>query len=245
MKEKKVVLLAGFGYLSQEVARIFASHDFRIALVTRSQKDEVTTFLASLPGEGHRGYLCDLAHQDQVLRTFTQVIDDFSSITGCVFLAGMKPVRKKMLLTTEAEMVEQLYGTFLTGFNILTESAKYLKEKDRGFIVAVTTAGVIKKEAITSLGGYIPAKFALQGFMMSLQEELKQTSVDVYTVAPGFMEGDMNADFPKAFIEVMKQKSKTGGLASASSVASCIYEVITASKKDMNPDTLLVAPEYD
>jgi NAD(P)-dependent dehydrogenase (short-subunit alcohol dehydrogenase family) len=163
-------------------------------------------------------------------------------VSLCVHAAGLKPERKKLLQTSAASFARQLEVNGMGGFNFLTNVASIMKEG--GTIVGITTIGVVNTEAAKSLGGYIPAKYVLQGILSMLREELLPRKVFVYALAPGFMEDGMNKDIPKAFVEMVKTKSKTKQLATAEGIAERVMS-LHENKDQQKPLTITYAPEYE
>ena len=139
-------------------------------------------------------------------------------------------------------MDSQVEGTILTSFNILRHVAKKLQAYKEGVIIAITTAGVVIPQASQSLGAYTLAKYAVQGMLVMLKEELKNSGVRVYSVAPGFMEGGMNSDIPKAFVEIIKSKSATKKITSGEEVATKVLELCIGHEENL---THSIAPEYE
>jgi NAD(P)-dependent dehydrogenase (short-subunit alcohol dehydrogenase family) len=245
LRTKKIAVVSGgFGYLGFEVVKRLAGDGFSVAILYRQTSPEKKdAFLKNLEGDGHQAYQCDLTDSVAVEAVFARIEQEQGVIFTCVHTAGKKPERKKIHLTTQSEFLSQMEGTLLTSFNFLTASAKKLKEHKEGVLVCVTTAGVVIPEATKSLGAYIPAKYAVQGILTMMRDELSSYGVNVYSVAPGFMAGGMNNDIPQAFVEMIRFKSKTKELTSAISVAGVIGDLCSQkiTPQDM---TMVIAPEY-
>lgn len=242
--KKIAVISGGFGYVGLEVAKALSEEGYMLSLLynTTSQSD-IDNGLKSFPGTGHVAYACDLTNEKSV----NEVIDNIEKEQGAIYIAvhaaGKKPERKKLYQTTSDELRSQVDTNIIGSFNFLTACSKKLKEHKEGMIVGITTIGVMIPEATKSLGAYIPAKYALQGMLTMLRDELVQYNVSVYSIAPGFMPDGMNKDIPQAFIQMIESKTPNKQLASASLIASTI---VTLSQKILNeePLTVAIAPEY-
>ena len=241
----KIAVISGStGYVGSAVARKLAVDGMRIAMLYhRTSRKTVEDILTKLSGSGHKTYSCNIEDDSQVAETLKAIENDLGDIYACVHAAGEKPKRKQLLLSSIEDLRDQFKMNVFGSFNFLSACAKRLKEHKRGVMVGITTAGVVVPSASRSLGAYIPAKYALQGMLASFKEELKPYGVRVYSVAPGFMHGGMNSDIPKAFADMIKEKSPTKRLASADDVANKISFLCSDEAVKVTDLTFLLAPE--
>lgn len=245
--QKRIAVISGAsGYLGFEVAKMLARDGLCIAMLYLAKTEkEISFMLEALEGDGHRAFLCDIT-DESATKEIIEVIDrEMGSIFACVHAAGAKPQRKNLLSVTLGELEEAFRVNTLGGFNFLLSCARVLQSHKQGVIVGITTVGVVIPEATHSLGGYIPAKYALQGILAMLKEELKGSGVAVYSVAPGFMEGGMNSDIPKAFVEIFRRKSKTQTLTTPEDVARKISHLCGSGTNANDTLTHVVAKEYE
>lgn len=243
--QKKIVVISGaFGYVGLEVAKEISKIGFSVAfLYNSSPLEEVEDTIKNFPGEGHRAYKCDLSNPQEVDSVINQIEEEQGVIVIAVHAAGKKPERKKLHLTTYEELQGQLNNNVVGSFNFLTACARKLKEHKHGLLVGITTVGVIVPEATKSLGAYIPAKFAVQGMLTMLKEELAPYGVRVHSVAPGFMPDGMNADIPQAFVQMIQTKTSKKELAKANDIAKLVVDLYQNSTES-DILTIPIAPEY-
>lgn len=243
--KKIAVVSGGFGYAGLEIIKQLALDNFSLAvLYNNTPQEKVDMYMQSLSGEGHQAYQCNLNERDDVESIFSRIEKEQGPLFLCVHTAGRKPERKKLYLTTSDELKNQLNDNVVSSFNFLTCSAKILQEHKEGMLIGITTAGVIIPEATKSLGAYIPAKYAVQGMLTMLREELAPHNVDVFSIAPGFMPGGMNSDIPEAFVQMIQNKTEKKELASAQSIAQVIVDLYR-KKIRQNSLTIPIAPEYN
>lgn len=244
-KQKRIAVISGgTGYVGFEVAKKLAEDGMLVAvLYHKKPKEEVDEMIKILKGEGHHSYCCNLEDADNVKQTLELIEKEMDNIYVCIHTAGKKPKRKQLSLSSVEDLKEQLEGNIVTSFNFLSACSEKLKEHKEGVMIGITTVGVILPEATKSLGAYIPAKYAIQGMLTMFKEELAPYSVRVYSVAPGFMEGGMNSDIPKAFVEMIKEKSPTKTIINAIDVANKIAYLCSDSSGKVSDLTFLVSPE--
>lgn len=240
------IVSGGMGYLGSAIAHTLAEQGMSVALLyNTTKKEDVQTVVESLPGTSHKAYQCDVCNHKEVQDTVELIEKEMGEIFACVHSAGTKPQRKKLLSSSPQELEEAFLVHGIGGFNFLTTCAKKLQIHKRGVLVGITTVGVVFPEATHFLGGYIPAKYALQGILTMLKEELRESCVRVYSVAPGFMAGGMNSDIPKAFIEVIRGKNKAQTLTTREDVAKKIAYLCSENADTDDALTHVVAAEYE
>ena len=154
------------------------------------KKRKVQEILASLPGSSHKAYKGDICNYKEMQDAVDLIEKEMGEIFACIHTAGAKPQRKTLLNSSPQELEEAFLAHGIGSFIFFPCVRKYCKKRKRGVIIGITTTGVVFPEATRYLGGYIPAKYALQGILTMLKEELRESCVRVYSVAPGFMEGD-------------------------------------------------------
>lgn len=245
MDTQKIAIVSGaFGYVGLEISKQLAQDGMSVAMLYHNDDSYlVGQKLSELSGEGHRAYACDLGDQKSLQTVLNTIESDMGCFSVCVHVAGKKPQRKTLTASSEEDLRSQFEGNVMTSFNFLSLCARKLQERKDGVIVGITTVGVIAPEATRSLGTYIPAKYAVQGMLAMLKEEMKQFSIRVYSVAPGFMHGGMNSDIPKAFADMIKEKNDSKRLTSATDVAERVAYLCSERAKDEKELTFVVAEE--
>lgn len=243
--EKSVVVISGgMGYVGQAIARAFAREGASVIIFYHTSSREVAdSLLASLPGEGHAAYECDVTDEVKTEKTVQLVAQTHGPVNAYIFAAGSRPTRTPLHLASSADVLEALQQHALGGFHFLKAGALQLKKKRGGTLIGITSSAVVDPEGTHALGTYLPAKYALQGMLAGLREELRPFGVWVYSVAPSFMESGMNASFPKAFVELLKAKSPTRTLTTAEDVAKQVLALASAPSQTDIPLTTIIEPE--
>lgn len=233
--EKRVVAVSGAaGYVGSAIVRQLIQDGFLVAALFHKEK----------PQSGHP-YVCDLADRSAVKETIATIERELGSLYGCVYAAAVPLVRKN-LLASEPEELQQQLDSVADGFNFLKECGLRLAEHKAGVIVGITSAILAPHSPTRGLGTYVSAKYALQGILASLREELLPQGVRVYSVAPGFMPGGMNRDIPQAFVEMLTEKSPTKRLATPQDVAQAVSKLMLDDSNSFGGLlTVFVAPELE
>jgi 3-oxoacyl-[acyl-carrier protein] reductase len=239
---KKIAIISGFtGYVGSCIAQKLSEDGILIVgLYRKSSKLKAENIKASLVGEGHVLYVCDLEEKENL----ESIIKDIETTIGvpslCIHAAWSKPARKSIISSSKEELIAHLEENSISSFNFLMVCGRYLKSKKEGVLIGITTSGVLIPSDTKGLGGYIVAKYALQGMLTVLKEELHPYGVRVYSIAPSFMDGGMNQDIPQAFIDMLKAKNNNAPLASAEDVADKVRYVCSLDSLTESALTFLV-----
>lgn len=243
--EKKVIIVAGaMGYIGKAVVRELDKQNSIVALIyCKSPVHEVKEFMGELQNANHKAYQCDISCEEDVRVVFSTIENELGPLSCIIDASGHPPVRKKIIDVSFDEVKNYIETSFHSSYVFLTESAKFLKEKKSGTIIGVTTVGVLKTEAVKSMGVYILAKYAMQGLLALLHEELSTYGVRVFSVAPGFLSGGMNSSLPKAFFDIFLSKTETKKMTAVEDVATTICN-LCKEKETRGVFTVPVAHEY-
>ncbi len=244
--KKRVAVVAGAsGYVGKAIIEKLAADGFRVAaLIHGFSKSVIGDFLTTLPGSGHKTYICDICSAEEVDKTIAAIEKDMGPIYVSICAAGTGPDRKRLYLSSAEEARKQFEVNFFGCFNFLSVCARAQKIHGAGVMVGITTAALASASLAQGLGAYAPAKSAIQETLSIFREELAPYGVRVHAVAPGFMSGGMNSSIPKAFIEMAMKKSPNNKLADASDVAEAVS--LLCSNVGKEADFLIfVAPELN
>ncbi len=243
--ERKVAVISGgTGYVGSHIAKQLSADGISIALLyNRASKEKIVQVLSTLEGKGHKAYFCDLSDFSSVEKVLDCIEVEIGKIYFCIHAAGTMPLRKQLHSISVDDMRKQFETDVFGSFVFLKECSKRLKEYGRGVIIAITTAGVATSVNTKARGVYSVVKFALQGMLVSLKEELSSFGVRVYSLAPGVLPGGMNEDTPQAFLDMVKEKSPTKKLAGAEDVAEKVSFLCSEGSRHMEDLTVVIAPE--
>jgi len=244
--EKKVVAVSGaMGYLGQAIVRTLAQEGYAVAILFRSNPpEEVDAFLSSLPPAGCKAFACDLKSEQEAARAFEEIKRDMGPLYACIHAAGEMPRMKQLNQLTAEEFKQEIESSLMPSFNFLARGAAHLKERKEGVLVGITTAGVVTERNTKARGAYSPMKFALQGLLVALREELAQSGVRVYSVAPGVMPGGLNEKTPQAFLDMVRALIPNKELMTAQRVAQTVLQLV--AEETARPEmTILLAPEAE
>lgn len=189
------IVSGGTGYLGTAIIAELKNAGWRVASFSKSvskSSDEV--------------YRCDVTNEEEVRSVLAEIKATHGPITACIHTASPPLERVPILSVSTASFDVALNTNVRAAFFLAREMAEHMA-KNAAFIGITTHA--IEPGILQPHGAYIPAKYALRGFLRALSAETKESGIRVYAVAPGFLPGGLNKFMPKSIQDFLAHKSGT------------------------------------
>jgi short-subunit dehydrogenase len=217
---RRGLLTGGTGGLGRAIAGALAGRGARLVLSSR-KGEELESLAASLPGEGHRAIVADLAEEGAALR----VLEDAGEVDLFVANAGL-PASGKLDHFSQEEIGRALRVNLESPVRMARELLPAMESRGRGHMVFISSISGQASTPRASL--YAATKFGLRGFALCLRDDLRDSPVGVSVVSPGAVrEAGMFAD--------SEAKPPPGlGTATPEQVASAVVRVIERDRSEMN-----------
>ena len=169
-----------------------------------------------LPGEGHRGYACDVADADAVKATVDEAQEDLGYITIRVNNAGI--TRDNLLLRMKEDEWDRVMEVNLKGAFHTTKAVSRGMMRARGGVILNVTSvvGLVGNPGQTN---YAASKAGLVGFTKSVARELASRNIRCNAVAPGYIATDMTAELEEGQVEALQERIPLGRLGDPEDVA--------------------------
>jgi 3-oxoacyl-[acyl-carrier protein] reductase len=197
------------------ICRSLAEGGARVAVVGRDGK-RAEGAAEALPGEGHRGYSCDVSDSAAVQSTLAAVEADLGPVDILVNNAGI--TRDNILLRMKDEEFDEVISTNLKGaFNFTRSVSRGMMKRRRGSILNV--ASVVGLTGNAGQANYAASKAGLLGLTKSVAKELASRGVRCNAIAPGFVNTDMTAELTEAQVEALARLIPMGALGEPDDVA--------------------------
>jgi short-subunit dehydrogenase len=174
---KTALLTGATGGLGRAIAEAMAARGATLVLSSRKQA-ELERLAASLPGEGHRAVVSDLAEEGEALR----LLDAAGEIDVLVANAGL-PASGRLDGFSQEEIGRALRVNLESPVRMARELVPRLVARDSGHLVFVSS--ISGKAATARASLYAATKFGLRGFAFCLREDLRGTGVGVSVISPG------------------------------------------------------------
>ena len=200
------------------IARELASAGARVAVVARDGA-RAEASAAGLPGEGHRGYACDVANSEACNALVKQVEAELGGLDVLVNNAGV--TRDNVLMRIKDEDWDAVLDTNLRGaFNLMRAASRGMMKRRSGRIINISS--VVGVTGNAGQANYAASKAGLIGMTKSVAKELAGRGVLVNAVAPGYIETDMTAELPEAARTALMSGIALGRLGTPEDIAPTV-----------------------
>jgi len=212
----KVALVTGGSRgIGLAISRALAEGGARVAVVARNA-DGSERAAASLPGEGHRGYACDVGNPAEAQDVVARAEAEVGPVDILVNNAGV--TRDNILVRMKDEEFDEVIATNLKGaFNLTRAVSRGMMKRREGVILNITS--VVGLMGNAGQANYAASKAGLLGLTKSVAKELASRGIRCNAIAPGFIRTDMTSKLTDAQAETLKQIIPMGTLGEADDVA--------------------------
>lgn len=212
------VVTGGTRGIGHAIGEQLARGGARIAVVARSA-GRAEAIASELPGEGHRGYACDVADTAAVDALVKSVEEDLGSLDILVNNAGI--TEDNLLVRLSDDDWDRVHETNLKGaFRMIRAAARGMMRRRSGRIINITSVvGLVGNKGQVN---YAASKAGMVGLTKAVAKELASRNVLCNAVAPGFIETEMTAAMAEAAREELAGQIALGRLGSPDDVAAVV-----------------------
>jgi short-subunit dehydrogenase len=176
---KTALLTGATGGLGRAIAAALAGRGASLVLSSR-KATELAALAGTLPGEGHRTIVSDLATDGEAVR----LLDAAGEIDALVANAGL-PASGRLDDFSQEQITRALRVNLESPVRMARELVPRLTERGSGHIVFVSS--ISGKAATARASLYAATKFGLRGFAFCLRDDLRGTGVGVSVISPGLI----------------------------------------------------------
>lgn len=203
LQDKVIVITGGARGLGKAIALELAKQGAHIALIDMNT-DDLKCCADELSSLGVKAlpYVCNVADEASVERTFDAIIEDFGCMNGLVNNAGI--LRDGLLVKAKGKEVEsvlslqqwqQVIDVNLTGVFLCGRAAasRMIQGDWSGCIVNISS---VARAGNVGQSNYSAAKAGVVALSTTWAKELARYNIRSMAVAPGFIETDMTNTMP-------------------------------------------------
>ncbi len=236
LEGKVAIVTGGSRGIGLAIAASLAEAGATIAVIGRNG-ERAESAAAGLPGEGHRGFACDVADSDQVKATVASVREEQGPVAILVNNAGI--TRDNILLRMKDEEFDEVIAANLKGaFNLTRAVARGMMKKRDGVILNITSVvGLVGNEGQAN---YAASKAGLVGMTKSVAKELGSRGVRCNALAPGFIRTDMTAELSEEQIEALQGQIPLGRLGETNDISGVVRFLVSPAARYITGQVLAV-----
>jgi Dehydrogenases with different specificities (related to short-chain alcohol dehydrogenases) len=239
--KNKVALITGANKgIGAAIAKKFASENYDIIIDYKEEDELAIQVKENLEKEYNVKILTiksDISIEKEVKKMVDMIIKEFGTIDVLVNNAGIaidKEFSERTLEDFEETFKTNVFGTFLVSKYV---SEIMLKNK-KGKIINISSTNGIDTLYPTSID-YDASKAAVISLTKNMAIEFAPY-INVNSVAPGWVDTDMNKELPKDFLEEEKEKILLKRFAALEEVAGTVYFLTTKEAGYITGETIRV-----
>lgn len=231
----KTILITGASSGIGRATSIICSQMGAKLIITGRNETRLQETFKMLYGNGHRSYICDLTHQEQI----TQLADSIDVLNGIVYCAGTQETCISKMITER--IIRHLIDTNFTSVSLLNASILSKKKIAKGASVVLVSSAAANHVSEIGNAAYSASKGALSAFGRVLAMELAPRKIRVNMVSPAMVRTTMMNKFDvsqEQFIE--DEKRYPLGYGEPSDVANTIAFLLSDASKWITGIELLI-----
>ena len=218
LNEQVALVTGGSRGIGKSICERLAQDGARVAVVARDA-GRAQDVAQKLPGEGHRGYACDVADSSAVDALIKQVEQELGGLDIVVNNAGV--TADNLLVRIDDEAWNKVIDTNLKGaFNMVRAAARGMMRRRKGRIINISS--VVGLTGNKGQANYSASKAGLIGLTKAVAKELASRNVLVNAVAPGFIETEMTAELGDAARTALLGQIALGRLGAPEDIAAVV-----------------------
>jgi len=217
LSNKVTIITGGSRGIGEACVKLFSRANSKVGFTYKSAKSQAEKLEKKL-GKNVKAYRVDMESEEEIFEMVKKVAKDFGKIDILVHNAGIwnDGTLEKMTLEHWNELIRiNLTSTFLFCKAVTT----YMKKNKFGRIILITSTAGQRGEAFHS--HYAASKGGMISFTKSLAVELASFNITVNSVAPGWVDTEMNDDVfaDKKYKELIRKGIPVGRIAKAEDIA--------------------------
>ena len=232
IQDAVIAITGGAQGLGAAMALSLAQKGANIALIDmNADRLNETQKSCEALGVKAKGYVCNVAKEEDVESVFSNIIHDFGQLDGLVNNAGIlrdgllakvkegELVSKLSLQQWQAVIDVNLTGVFLCG----REAAiKMIETKRPGCIINISS---VARAGNIGQSNYSAAKAGVVALSTTWAKELARYGIRSMSVAPGFMETEMTAGMKPEAQDHMKKVIPLGKVGQPSHIEQTVVHI--------------------
>lgn len=225
MEEKVVIITGASRGIGKEIAKTLSQKgNIVIANYNKSEKEAIK-LKNEMQKQGKQLaiYQADVSKEEDCKKLVEYVLKEYKKIDVLINNAG---ISKTQLITdvTKKDWEEIINTNLYSAFNMCQQAASNMIHNKKGCIINISSIwGQVgaSMEVVYSI-----SKAGMDGLTKALAKELGPSGIRVNSIAPGFINTEMNNIYTKKEIEDIKQEIPLETIGETSDIAKCVEWLI-------------------
>lgn len=240
MEKRTVIVTGGSRGIGKAISTRFAKEGYNVVINYYKNDEEANKLKAKLEKDYNAEVLLikgDVSKDEDVKNLINETINRFKTINVLVNNAGIA-IDKPFLEKTSEDFIKTLSTNLIGPF--LTSKYAY------NYLINAENASIINISSTNGIDTLYPESIdydASKSGVISLTKNLSTVfapQVRVNSVAPGWVETDMNSDLDKDFMKEEEDKILLGRFAKPEEIANVVYFLSSSDASYINGEVIIV-----
>ena len=222
---KTVIVTGGSRGIGAAIVEELASNNYNIVLNYNNSEQSAKQTQNELKENGINIeiFKADVSKRDEVKELIDFTIKKYNNIDVLINNAGIDQI--KLFMDTTDEDWKNIIQTNLTSvFYCSQEVLKNMIHNKNGCIINISSIWGITGASCEV--AYSASKAAIDGMTKALAKEMGPSNIRINSIAPGFVETDMNKNIPEEEIEEIKNEIPLGRISKPEEITKSIKWLI-------------------
>ena len=220
LNNKVAIVTGGTRGIGFETVRKFLQNGAKVALFgsrLESVKNAISELKKENPNWNVIGFAPNLNDENDILKTFNKIVEEFGKIDILVNNAGVSS--STALEDYTADEYNKIFDLNIKSVFVCCKIVTPFLKKNGGGVI-LNTSSMVSIYAQPRGCVYPTSKFAVNGLTKSLSRELAPFNIRVNAVAPGIIETDMVKNLPEYMIKPLIDSIPLGRIGQPEDIAN-------------------------
>jgi len=217
--DAKVILVTGASRgLGAAIATDLGSHGHKIVVNYAGSEAKALEVVETIKKSGGDAIAvqADCSDPESIKSMFAKIVEEYGTCDVVINNAGI--TQDGLVARMKPDQWQKVIDTNLSGVFYCTQAFYKIASKKRSGRI-INMASVVGQIGNIGQANYAAAKGGVIGLSMSNAKEFAARGITVNTVCPGFIESDMTAELPEAYVDQVKAGIPLGRFGKPSEVA--------------------------
>lgn len=220
--KNKIILVTGASHgIGKAIAKFMAENNYTVVANYNNSLESAVQFQNELKEKNiHIDiFKADVSKRDEVKKMIDFIIEKYKKIDVLINNAGISSFNMFSDIT-DIEWNNVINTNLYSAFCVTQEVLPYMIHQKNGCIINISSVWGLVGSSCETL--YSISKAGLDGMTKSLAKELGPSNIRVNSIAPGFIDTNMNKNLSQDTIDSIKEDIPLGRVGSPSSIARCV-----------------------
>lgn len=223
--ERVAIVTGGARGIGKAIVETLAKKGIRVIANYNKSEEKAKILKEELEKENIKIdiFQADVSKKIECKKLIQYAINQYGKIDILVNNAGISKIQL-IDEVTEEDWNEMIYTNLYSAFCMCQEAISYMINRKSGTIINISSVwGIVgaSQEVVYSI-----TKAGMDGLTKALAKEVGPSNIRVNSIAPGYIETDMNKEFSEEVLEQIKEETPLERIGKPEDIAKCVEWLI-------------------